>query len=384
MISFLVFVILIIVFFGAMWWEKKNNPIRVFPFPYTFHHELKSTKDFTPNQEEFTIGVIGQNSDFHEGMDLENLKKSLEEKVKHPVKFIFLGKPTDHLPRVLNLLRSMKNLPKYILWWGPLNEFKEQKFFENHIPAIESNILRYKNDLLLTFIMAIPEISKYVYSFDGQYSFSSKPRPINKMNHVQKILYKELNYTLIGFEIDEILQILEKHQSEIIAITPPLKIGHGPFEVCEASQFPTLTDELQEVQKNMNEGAYKSVILALKPFIEKIRGNAMLHHTFGTALLNSGEIQEGVQHLLLAQSFDCGIFDPQYFDPLSIEIFKKKFLSLQRPLIALDDWSKVQLTHKTFFDGQGGIDIFYKDKLYKDIVEEIARLYEIKPLEKNH
>lgn len=279
----------------------QKNTEQVVPFPYQFQSKYK-LKNNTP------VMIIGDRlgvrlSDFASGMEeilSENLEKTLAIQKAANKNF--------GIHRTLEQLKSMKKLPKIIIYMGTSEETYEQKFDLKNTAKIQGNFGFFENPWIQTAIMLMPTLSRVVYHPIQKTIIKNKPvADAIKYTNNQLMRRNELLFKVFTYEIEEMFRYIKEQGSMLIVVSAPININLAPQKNCDPSPDHEVKAKLIEIRNEIKQQDLKTAYRKSKELTLFAPSNSHVYFTHGEVAKSLGKRSEAIQYLNLAAAFDCAL-----------------------------------------------------------------------------
>lgn len=296
--------IILFIILPACWlfYRFKSNQETLIPKPY-----IISSKAYNKIEIDAPILIIGDRIAARLATFKADLAAKISEKLSKPIKIDSLALDGEGIHRTLKKIKKLERLPLIIIYIGNTDQGKEATFKISEIKKIESNLKLYEDPEIRSLLMALPVVSKFIYS----------PIKLTKMQEEIKISKKRLpdhifqrksalDYKLYETTLEQFMGYIVKRSSFLIPITTPLNLLEKPKANCYGSMDPSTQEDLEllkEKIKNLDfKGSYNiSRDLAL---INQSHATSLFLHGFVSFKLN--RFAESQKYLERAIAFDCG------------------------------------------------------------------------------
>jgi tetratricopeptide (TPR) repeat protein len=295
-------VILIPSLYLALRYQK--NPEQIYPYPYKMETidsaEIKEA-------EQADIIVMGDSSAQLLANSLSDFPSEVAPFLKTPPKIYHWGRPAETPAQTLAKLKSLSKLPALIIYHGGRDALQYQKFNLKAFPLLKKNIKLTQNDMLMTLIMAYPQLSRFIYHPLAQIELSAT-RPYSKSLPAVAVLeIIEVLYQLYKMEAGHLFQYIKEKDGHIWVIPQALNLELPPFRVCENSTDLTQESVLNDVAKLNQEGRIKEAFNKANQLIKTSPGNSKAYYQIGKLLVAMGNYQEAKKAYYKAMIYDCGL-----------------------------------------------------------------------------
>ena len=297
------FGLLVLSISGLVIYKIKTVPEQIIPYPYVLQASLSNLE--TENK----IALMGDKMGKKLAQYLPILEESMSKGLAKPIKIEDYTEAHEGLHRTFAKLKSLKSLPKIILYHGGSEEFYEKKFYSKDAKRILRNFRIYDDSTVQTALLFSPFMSHFIYKRVNRIELPNHPM-IDDSNYASSELFlrQEVEFKLYSEEFKEFVQYIKSKDSILILISIPYNLDVPPRRVCESS----ITDDFKEAKTKIEalkqSGDYKSLLSLLNETIKNNPGNAELYFELGMALKNLGRKPEGITNIELSMAYDCDLW----------------------------------------------------------------------------
>jgi hypothetical protein len=172
------------------------------------------------------------------------------------------------------------------------------------------------------------------------------------------------------------MSTIRDKKSRLIVITTPVNLLVEPKEVCAHAENQDIIDYQQEINEDINNGAFKNAYNKAFELTETTFSNARSFYLLGMAAKGQGLTKEAREALIKASIFDCKNWRGS---PIYNAILKTKAEHYQGIVIDFEQHINSQLAHEDalFLDEMIPQTIYYQ-ALTKDLSEAINKVFNLK------
>jgi tetratricopeptide (TPR) repeat protein len=298
-----IFGLLILSISAIVFYKIKTVPEQIIPYPYVLQTPMPQLE--TENK----IALFGDKMGKKLAQYLPTLEESMSKGLAKSIKIEDYTEAHEGLHRTLVKLKSLKSLPKVILYHGGSEEFYEKKFYSNDGKRILRNFRIYDDSTVQTALLFSPFMSHFIYKRINRIDLPSHPM-IDDSNYASSELFlrQEVAFKLYAEEFKEFVQYIKSKDSILILISIPYNLDIPPRRVCESSLTDNFKEAKPQIEALKQSGDYKSLLSLLNETIKNNPGNAELYFELGMALKNLGRKPEGITNIELSMAYDCDLW----------------------------------------------------------------------------
>lgn len=350
-----------------------TTPKQLLPLPYSMSYKVDSNEIQLAQSAD--ILVIGDSMAVGLTPYLPEIIEKASLKLRNPLVIYNWAKEHEGLHRTLYKLRWLKKWPKLVIYFGASEEAYELKFNPNDYTKIKKNFERYKNKKILSAIMTMPWLSKFIYNKVQTVTLSDLPRPFTRdLNFLMRQRINELSFSLFQMEFDYLLTLAREHNSKFLAITTPIKLDIAPKEVCDNANSNTIVIEQNDIKNLITAGQDKEAYAKASELLLVTKGNAYSHYLVGQSAYNLGNYAKARSELTLASAFDCKFWRAH---PVLNSIIRKSSEQENIRLVDFDETMALLLGRESlFFDDKTPQHIYYKD-LQRTLLLQIKEIFKL-------
>ena len=309
--NFLIFIGIFIALVSAYLY-KNLLPKRtlITPYPYYFSQNYQDqfpskNAEAIKNAQKSKILILGDEMGLSLNPYLPALLEEFKNSLKSPPNLYNWSEKKEGLHRTLFKLKQLKKLPPIILYFGGGSELSEKTFTVTDKEALFYNFTQFENEKIISLIITFPVLSKYFYKnlnyveldqYNEYKSFEASPLKLEE---------KEVSFKLFDYQLKELIEYVKESRSQLIFVTTPINLLAPPKEVCSHASSEKIVEIQQEIEKEINEGAFKVAYPKIVELSELTYSNAQSFYLLGRAALGVGDQKLGRESLLKANAFDC-------------------------------------------------------------------------------
>ena len=347
---------LIVVPLSWLGYRYSQNETTLIPKPYSFTPGI-----YRGIEADAPILIVGDAMAVRLSKFSSMLANKISVNLSKPIKIESLALEGEGLHRTMEKVSKLERPPLIIIYLGNIDESYENIFKNSDISTIEANLSLYQDPEIKSLVMALPEVSRFVYAPVEKVVLTKEIKPA-KRSLPDHILQRKLalSYKIFEAQVYEFFNFIMKRNSFLIPITTPLNLLRKPGANCYGSLNPSTEEDLRTLKQKIKEKDYKGAFnlsreLAL---INQNHAVSLFLHGFVSFKLN--RFEESQKYLERAMAFDCSL--PRG-NPIYNNIMRKaatangfQFLDFHQYLV---DQSQVNVT---FIDDVYPQD-FYMEKL---------------------
>jgi tetratricopeptide (TPR) repeat protein len=350
----------------ALAYRCPKNRHSVLPLPYR-------TVDINPLDENrlknSLVLIVGDKNTANFDPILRLLEDELVKKAGGPVGIYNTGLAHEGLHRTLARIKNIKQCPKVIIYHGASEELYERKFVIKDIPVILKNISVYNDGFISKLIHQFPFISCACY------------RPVNHLNLADinpderalldsdHQLLLPVAYKLFELELEELLGLALRCQSQLILLTTPLALDAPPTKICESSSTISNREVLKEAAKLLSQAKTTEAQAKLTNLATEFPDNAMVHYLLGQTYRALGKFDEAKNELELTRALDCA---PAGATSIHNIILRRFAASKNVTLVDLDALVNSYYGKRVLFTPAGAPDPVFYEGLIPILVNQIS------------
>lgn len=298
-----IYLFVFIIICTALLYDRISAPIQIYPYPYQFN-----TKQAVVNNEaqESDILIIGDRMGEALTPYLNSMTTELSTGLVDDIKIYNWSQEFEGIHRSLRKIRSLKKLPKLIIYHGASTEYYEQKINAKYYLDIKKNFSLASNDIILSLIMVIPWLSKYIYTPYPHNILTDKViRNKQKYKDIDKQKLLEVSFQMYNFELIELIQEVIDRNSIIIFITTPLNFSIAPKGICESNQTTENAEIIDKIKKLQEDRDFKQADILSQKLLTIYPTDPLAHFYKSKSSLKLGDITESKQHSSFSTVYDC-------------------------------------------------------------------------------
>ncbi|MCO4793001.1 MAG: hypothetical protein KC493_04775 [Bacteriovoracaceae bacterium] len=299
---------------------------------------------------------------------IPDLIADTSKELREPLNIYNWSKTNEGLHRSIAKLKALENLPSVVVFHGASEEFYEKKFLISQKNTVLKNFKRYEDDTVLTLIMTVPPISKYLYTPVHFMKLGDYPKQDSSTyTGKQRQDRMELSFKIFQKEIWELIQFVKSKDSTLIFITTPINMETEPKSSCENSKTETMDAYQDEIEKMIKDGNKKIAYSKAKELTKVSLANSRSHFLKGKAALSLGRFKEARNDLLLAAAYDCTQWRGNVvFNKIMVDLAKKNNVQL--------------IDFNSIVNQNLGRDSLFLDTIYPQVIYYQRALDELKKL----
>lgn len=362
---------LIIILPPLLWgtYRLVTSPTQLVPYPYTV--QTISYEEQT-EAEKTTVLIVGDRM----AKALENYHPLLLEKssvhLKTPLPIFNWAEEHESLARTLAKLRSLKKIPRIVIYHGASEEFYEKRFQTSDIGTVLKNFERHENVKFMSLIMTMPVLSRFIYSPVHRLALKKDiTKDEETYSSEKRQLQAELGYKLFEAELNDLVTWAKENKTQLLFVNTPINLETLPQQVCDNATTENLKVYQEELQERIAKDDLKTVAEELRQLNQKIIGNSLNFHMLGTVYLKTGQIAKAREEFIKAAAYDCS---PWRANPIHNILIAKVAKENSVPLINFDQLVNRNLAQDATFISE----IYPQHLYYQQFVEELSlRIREI-------
>jgi hypothetical protein len=346
-----------------------TQPVLIAPTPYHINVDYQNETDLAEGAHVLILGDrLGKSLEPY----LPKMVNNLSKKLKDPLRVINWSKSHESLGRSLAKLKSLKVLPKMIVYLGSSEEFYEKRFETKDSVKILENVAKFRQENISTLLYTFPPISKLIYA---PVDFLTLGKTIEKdPGHLNSRLQQqrmEVTFNLFEVELDEFVSIAKEKGSYLLLVAPPLNLEIAPLKACANATTESLESYQRAIEKRLDKGGHKVLLKEIRKLSETSIGNSRTYHLLGRAALGSGYYEEARRAFVNASAYDCGNWRTH---PVFNSLIKAKSKSSGSAIIDFDEIVNRHLGLNELFLN----DHFPQGIYYGHFIEELEQAIKVK------
>ena len=350
---------------AALFWNPSapRNPL-----PYRFKDSVKL---LLPSQhkeaQESTLLIIGDRHGQFFSQYLPLLRKKLNPLFRN---MLILNVAQEHhgIHRSLKKLQELPSLPTFILFLGGYDEFHEKKFNLGEYAAIKKNFLTFEDNSNIILMNLFPFLTSFMTERMSYHRYGPEIHPAkDDSDPVNQQRNLELRFKIYEWEVQELIDQVEKKQRKLILTTAPINLQTSPREVCSNATTVLLGQKLSALENRLDQGHIKTTLTELSSLQEVILGHAGFYYLLGKAYLQQGEFKSAQKYLARANSFDCA---PSGSSHILNNILRSKAEENAVTILDWDKMSSASLGKATLFQEKG----YLQESYYDHFLDGLATL----------
>ena len=366
-----IFILLAILAASAyLYWDYSHKRTVIIPYPYNFLNSFSKKFAVTHANEikeaEFAkILIVGDRVGRTLDPYLQGLQNQFIKSFKIPPTIFNWSTNNESLFRTIHKLKSLKKFPPIIIYFGASSELTEKRFDVRDKINIFKNFETYDDERLISLIITFPWLSKVLYKDIHYQDLGDYVEYKNSLESSKKLVEKEMAFKLFDYEMSEFIELIKDKKSNLILITTPINLEIAPREVCTHSTSTDIVELQKEIEKEINDGSFKSVFTKTSELVEATPSNAKSYFLLGQAALGIGDLKLARESLVLASTFDCANWRGS---AVYNSIIKKQAKIRQAHVIDFEQFINSQLSNEgVFFD-----EIVPQNLLYQNMIKELG------------
>lgn len=364
-----------------LYWDYSHKRTVITPYPYAFLNSFnqKYATDHANEikEAEFAkILIVGDRMGKSMDPYLQGLQDQFKNSFKTPPTIFNWSAENESLFRTIHKLKTLKKLPPIIVYFGASSELTEKRFDVRDKKSILKNFQTYDDERLISLIITFPWLSKILYK-DVRYQDLGEYKEYKSLlAATQKLDEKEIAFKLFDYEMREFIDMVKDKKSNLVLVTTPVNLEIEPREVCVHSSNAEIIGLQQEIEAEINEGSFKTVLPKASELANATPANARSFYLLGKAALGSGDLKLARESLLKASVFDCANWRGS---AVYNAIMKTEAKNRQIHVVDFEQFINSQLSNDgVFFDEIIPQNMFYQNmtKELGDIIKKILSINE--------
>ncbi len=294
-----IFLVLLLTGGFLVWQRYSQNVVQIFPYPYSFSSVREDQKPEAP------IVLVGDRMGSNFARFIPELSKSISVNLDKPIKIQNLTAEGQSLPRTLNLLDHLVPWPQIVIYHGGSEEFREKKFEISEIPKIRQNLDRYHHEVIETFLILYPWLSRLVYEPVKRVQLPETPAEPTDIGEKEYLARLETELLLYEQQLVQMVEMSKNRNSLLILTTTPINLDIPPKDVCGFSTNLEIDKKILELREYLKKNDLKSAYQESSEARRRYLGNARLLYIHGQISRRLGKLDEGRKVLLEASAYDC-------------------------------------------------------------------------------
>jgi hypothetical protein len=363
-----IFVVLLLTGGFLVWQRFSQNVEQIFPYPYSFSATRENEKPDAP------IVLVGDRMGNNLSRFIPQLSEAISVNLDKPIKIQNLTADGQSLPRTLHLLKHLVPWPQIVIYHGGSEESREKKFEISEIPKIRENLDRYHNEVIETFLILYPWLSRIVYEPVKKVQLPEKPAVMENISQKDYLARLETELLLFEQQLIQMVEMSKNRNSLLILTTTPINLDIPPKETCEFSSNLEIEKKILELREYLRKNDLKSAYQESSEAKRRYLGNARLLYIHGQISRRLGKLDEGRKVLLEASAYDC---IPWRASAVHNSIIRKvardhQVLLFDFALLVEKDW----VQNITFFDEIHPQNLYYEKAMSQlgQVIRKILKL----------
>jgi hypothetical protein len=234
------------------------------------------------------------------------------------------------------------------------------------------NFARYHNPKIASLIMAVPQLSKFLYHPLDYVNLNDKPEEDMSLLTPEGIQTKlQLAIELQKIELQEFLDIIRVAEKNLILVTAPINLEIPPKKVCENTESNRSKDLQAHFKQAIANNKSKEIYGQLNDYAQATVANAMAFHLLGLAQLELGKFVEARQSLLKAAAFDCKFWR---VNPTFNQVIRQKALENGITIVDLETMINQRIGKDVLFLDQHIPQDIYFEQMIEVLSSQIKKM----------
>lgn len=363
-----IFVVLLLTGGFLVWQRYSQNEEQIFPYPYSFSTTRENEKPAAP------IVLVGDRMGDNLSRFIPELSQAISVHLDKPIKIQNLTALGQSLPRTLHLLEHLVPWPQIVIYHAGSEEFREKKFEISEIPKIRINLDRYQHEVIETFLILYPWLSRLVYEPVKRVQLPENPAPPEEITEENYLARLETELLLFEQQLVQMVEMSKNRNSLLILTTTPINLDIPPKGVCGFSSNLEIDKKILELREYLKKNDLKSAYQESTEAIRRYLGNARLLYIHGQISRRLGKLDEGRKALLEASAYDCS---PWRATAVHNSIIRKvakdhQVLLFDFALLVEKDW----VQNLTYFDEINPQNLYYERAMSQlgQVIRKILKL----------
>lgn len=356
---------------AAVVWKGKDRPTQVLPYPY-----ISNINNLTPpnGHESADVLIVGDTMGLALGPYQELLVARASEGLANPIKVVNWAWTNEGLHRTLIKLKSLKTLPKLVIYFGGSDELKETPFVPKAYKLILKNFELYSKPKIATALTLVPPLSRLIYQTHPMKEIAEFEAAERERD--SEIFQKnmEIHFKLFELELEELVKYVRSKGSTLVMMSAPINLEFPPHAVCNNAQTMDTVNFLEQKEAQIKQKRFKEAYQDLKEVSTSLVGNAQAWYLFGIAAKNLGRREEAIDALKRAQLFDC---EPNASGPAFNGIMRKVASQTGTFLIDFELMMQSQFMRNDLFLSERFVQNIYYQALVKDMAKIIRQVFDL-------
>ncbi len=363
--------ILGLVVVAAVVWKTKDRPQQVVPYPY-----ISNINNLAPPEDidSADVLILGDTMGLSLGPYQDLIVSKTSEGLATPIKIVNWSWTNEGLHRTLIKLKSLKQLPKVVIYFGGSDELKETPFVPQASQIILKNFKLYDHPKIATAVTLVPYLSRLIYLNHPMVTLEdfSPAQKEREASIYQKNL--EIHYKLFELELMELVQLTRAKGSTLLMMTAPINLEQPPHAVCNNTQSVETVNFLDQKRAQIKQKRFKEAYGDLKETAPSLVANAEAWYLLGMAAKNLGFREEAIAALKKAQSFDC---EPEASGPVFNGIMRKVANQTGTFLIDFELMMQGQFMRNELFLSERFVHNMYYQALARDMAKVLRQVFDL-------
>lgn len=296
-------------FIALIGYKVSITPQMVTPYPYQIS-TVGLSNDELNDASMAQLLIIGDQMAESLSIYQKPLEKIVSENLRNPLNIYNWSKTGEGIHRSVAKLQALakKNgkLPRVILYMGGSDEFYEDRFELDQLPAVKRNFTLFQNDSISTFIMLFPWSSRLLYMPTKRKNLAQELMPSsNRYTFVQTQTRMEWTFKFYEYHLNELINLARAHDSTLVLATTPVNLEVPPRRVCPNSEDNEIISKQKKIKTLIQENRFKEAYEESSALMDISTGNAMSAYLKGYTALRNHQRQKARDSFRLAASLDC-------------------------------------------------------------------------------
>jgi hypothetical protein len=370
-IAFLGLILAVFLTLGGGAFLYFTQPTRSTPYPYIF---TKTQWDGLEEAAQAQVLLVGDRMGARLGEYLPAVNQAIDPLLRSPLRVVNWSRNGEGLHRTLQRLKQLETWPRILIFHGLSQELEEQRFFLASEQAIATNFVRFDQDWIASLIMSFPVLSRFLYFPHRMVQLDEVTPYLQELEAPELQRRQALTYLVVANELNELITLSRRHNTELIFITTPINLELRPRLTCENAQTPTIIQEQRDIDRLLEAGLTKEAYARAKLLAENTPANAYNYYLKGMSAIENGIFSEALGALQMATAYDCRVW--------------RGNVVLNQLLMGLADAGEVRVIDFDYLVNQNlGRDSLFLNELYpqepyylrltQQLIDEIKRIYRL-------
>lgn len=306
----IIFTGLVLVITGLVYKSVSDSKTLIIPFPYSFQEKYvqkfqEAESAQIKKAEEAQILIVGDELGLSLNPYLNRILTENQNYLRADGAIFNWSSAKEPLFRTVFKMKQLSKLPPIVIYLGANSELREQKFDIRDLENITHNFNVYDDEKLISLIITFPVLSKLIYKKMHYFELEA-PKSYNNLQSSQfRQKEKELNFRLFNYEVQELIDLVKKHKSQLILSSTPINLQTPPHSSCPHTQNEKVIEMQQSIEALLKEGASKDALKEITSLAKINFANAQTFYLLGQAQMMNGDLKEAYYSLQKASIFDC-------------------------------------------------------------------------------